>query len=140
MLFIGKNLGLVRQVGAAAIDQIDARQSVLERDFLRAQMFFDGEREIHAAFDCGIVGDNHDLPAADLANAADQPGARCIVVVKPVGGELAEFQEGRARVEQALNARARQQFAAGDVARTDRLRPAERHSRDMRAVARQGRG
>ncbi len=127
MLFIGKNLGLVRQVGAAAIDQIDTRQIGFECNFLRAQMLLMVRgKYTRRLLTVRVVGDDHDLPAADLANAADQPGARRVVVVKPVGGELAEFQEGRARLEQALDALARQQFAAGDVAGTDRLRAAER--------------
>ena len=37
MVAVGEHLGLVRQVGAAAVDQIDARQPVLLGDLLRAQ-------------------------------------------------------------------------------------------------------
>ena len=58
MLAVGKHLGLMRQVGAAGIDQIDAGQPVLARDLLRAQMLLHRHRIIGAAFDGGIVADD----------------------------------------------------------------------------------
>jgi hypothetical protein len=38
VITVGKDLRLMRQVRAAAIDEVDARQAVLLRDFLRAQV------------------------------------------------------------------------------------------------------
>ena len=64
MVAVGKDLGLVRQVGAAAIDQIDAGQPVLLRDLLRAQMLLHRHREIGAALHRGVVGDDHHFAAA----------------------------------------------------------------------------
>ena len=61
MLAIGKHFVLARQERAARIDEIDARQRVLERDLLRAQMLLDGDRVVGAALDGRIVGDDDAL-------------------------------------------------------------------------------
>ncbi len=58
MIAVGKHLILAWQMGAAAIDQINARQIVLLRDFLGAKMLLDGQRIIGAALDGGVIGDN----------------------------------------------------------------------------------
>ena len=65
MLAVGKHFGLMRQIGAAGIDQIDAGQTVLRRDFLRAQVLLHRHRIIGAALDRRIVGDDHRLAAVD---------------------------------------------------------------------------
>jgi hypothetical protein len=44
MVAVRKHLGLVRQVRAAAVDQVHARQPVLQRDLLRAQMLLHRHR------------------------------------------------------------------------------------------------
>ena len=93
---VGKHLGLVRQVGPAAVDQIDARQAVLQRDLLRAQVLLHRQREIGAALHRGVVGDDHHLAARHPADAGDQAGARRLAVIEAVGGQLAHLQEGRA--------------------------------------------
>ena len=41
---------------AAAVDEIDAGQPILERDLLRAQVLFDCERVVRPAFDRRVVG------------------------------------------------------------------------------------
>ena len=69
MLAVGKDLVLVRQVGAAGIDEVDAGQMVLPRDLLGAQMLLHRDRIIGPALDRGVVGD-------DDAFAAHRPG-RC---------------------------------------------------------------
>ena len=61
MVAVGEDLGLVRQVRAAAVDQIDARQPVLLGDLLRAQMLLDRQRIVGAAFDRRVVADDHHL-------------------------------------------------------------------------------
>ena len=58
MLAVGKHLVLRRQKRAAGIDQIEAGQPVLARDLLRPQMLFDRHREIGAALDRRVVGDD----------------------------------------------------------------------------------
>ena len=47
---------------------------VLIRDFLQAQVFFDGDRVIRAAFDGCVIGDDGDLFTFDLADAGHDAG------------------------------------------------------------------
>ena len=112
MVAVGEDLGLVRQVRAAAVDQIDARQPVLPRDLLRAQMLLDRHRIVGAALHRRVVADDHHLPARHAADAGDDARARHFAVVHVAGGELADLEERRARIEQPLDPLARQQFAA----------------------------
>ncbi len=116
MLAVGKHLGLMRQVGAAGIDQIDARQPVLPRDLLGAQVLLHGKRIIGAALDGGIVGDDHAFAPFDAADAGDQAGGMNGVVVHAVGGERRQFEKWRARIDQRHHAVARQKLAARDMA------------------------
>ena len=127
MLAVGKHLGLVRQVRAAGIDEIDAGQPVLARDLLGAQVLLHRHRVVGAALDGRIVADDHDLAAFDAADAGDDAGAVDRVVVHAVGGERAEFEERRAGIEQARHALARQQLAAGQMPLARLGRPALRH-------------
>ncbi len=148
MLAVGKHLGLVRQVGAAGVDQIDARQPVLARDLLRAQVLLHRHRVIGAALDGRVVADDHAFAALDPADAGDQAGAVDGVVVHAVGGERRQLQERRAGIDQAHHAVARQQLAARHMALAGALRPAERGLgaarlqllRPARACARRWRG
>jgi hypothetical protein len=56
---VGEHLGLQRQERAARVDQVDARQAVLERDLLRAHVLLHRHREVGAALHRGVVGDDH---------------------------------------------------------------------------------
>ena len=116
VLAVGKDLVLARQEGAAGIDQVDAGQAVLQRDLLRPQMLLDRHRVVGAALHRRIVGDDHAFLPRDPADAGDHPGGRGLAVVHAEGGELADLEEGRAGVEQAVDALARQQLAARRVA------------------------
>jgi hypothetical protein len=79
-------------------------------------MLLDGEGVVAAALHGRIVGDDHGEPAGDLADAGDEAGGGDILSIDVVGGELADFEEGGARIEEALDALAREKLAAGDVA------------------------
>ena len=116
MFAVGKDLGLMRQVGAAGIDEIDAGQRVLQRDFLRAQMLLHRHRVIGAALDRRIVGDDHRLAAVDAPDAGDHARAVNVAFVHAVGGERADFEKRRAGIDQPGDALARQQLAARDMA------------------------
>ena len=76
VLAVGEDLVLHGQEGAAGVDQVDARQAVLQGDLLGAQVLLDGHRVVRAALDGGVVGDDHALAAADPADAGDDPGGR----------------------------------------------------------------
>jgi hypothetical protein len=127
---VGEDLGLVRQVRPAAVDQIDARQAVLLGDLLGAQVLLHRHREIGAALHGGVVGDDHHLAARDPADAGDHAGAGRLAVIEVAGGQLADLQERRAGIQQALDALARQQLAARRVARPGALGTAQGRLRD----------
>jgi hypothetical protein len=112
---VGKDLVLVRQVGATGIHQVDAGQTVFAGDLLGAQVLLDGEREIGAALHGRVVGDDHALPPGHAADPGDDPGRRDLAAVQSVGGQLGQLEEGRALVEQRAHPFARQQLAARQV-------------------------
>ena len=141
MIAVGKDLVLHGQEGAAGIDQIDAGQVVLLGDFLRAQMLFHGQRIIGSALHRGVIGDDHALDARDAADACDDAGARRVVAIKAMGGELADFEKSRAGIEQGVDALARQKLAARLVPRRRdcRRRPAARLSNFVAQIRRPAR-
>ena len=116
MLAVGEHFGLMRQVGAAGIDQINARQPVVARDLLRAQMLLYRHRIIGAAFDGGIVADDDAFAPRDAADAGDEAGAMDGVVVHVASGKRRQFQKWRTGIDQRHDALARQQLAARQVA------------------------
>jgi hypothetical protein len=116
VIAVGEDLALVRQVGAARIDQVDARQAVGLGNLLRAEMLLDRHRVIGAALHSGIVGDDHAHPPRNPPDRGDDPGTRNLAVVEVAGGELAELEQRRAGIEQALDALAGEQLAARCVA------------------------
>ena len=126
----------MRQVRAAAVDQIDARQAVLLRDLLGAQVLLDRHREVGAALHRGGVGDDHHLPARHPADAADDPRPRRLAVIEVAGGQLADLQEGRTRIQQTLDPLTRQQLAARRMALAGAFVAAQRGLGDLRAQIR----
>jgi len=76
MIAIGKDLRLQRQEGAPRVDQVNARQSVLERDFLRADVLSYCQRIVGAP-----------LTVASLATiSTSRPDTRPIPVTMPALG------------------------------------------------------
>jgi hypothetical protein len=125
MFLVRKDFVLHGQKCAARVDQIDAGQAVFQGDFLSAQVFLDGQWVVGAALHGRVVGDDHAFDAIDPAYAGDHGSGRHIPSVHAVGGELADLEEGRAGVEQAVDPFARQQLAAGQMLLARRFRPAE---------------
>ena len=132
VIAVREDLGLERQERPARIDQVDARQPVLERDLLGPQVLLDGHRVVGAALDRGVVGDDHAGGALDATDAGDHPRARCIVVVEAGGGERTQLEERRARVEESLDAFADGELAAFAMARDRAFVAARPTSRDGR--------
>ena len=121
MLAVGKHPVLFGKIGAAGIDQINAGQMVLGRDLLGPQMLLHGERIIGAALDRGVVGQDDAFAALNAADAGDQPGGGRRIAIDLIGGELAELEERRARIDQGGDALAGQHLAAPLVAFARRL-------------------
>src|SRR5213075_2649014 len=71
---------------------------------------------VSSAFDRRVVADDHHLPARDSADAGNDAGAGNLTLVHVAGGELPDLEERRAGVEQPLDAVARQELAALDMA------------------------
>src|SRR4051794_4893143 len=132
MLPVRKDLRLVRQVRASAVDQGDARQAVLLGDLLRAKMLLHRHWIIGATFYRGVVADDHDLAKGGAADGRGDPGARDFAIIHSAGGELPQFEERRSRIEQALDAIAGQKFAPLDMAIAMLLRTALRRFGDIR--------
>ncbi len=112
MVLIGKHLIALREIGAAAIDQIDHRQAVLERDVLGADVLADGLLVERAALGGGIVGDDHADDAADGSDAGDDAGRRHRIVIKAPCGERRQFEERAERIDQHVDTVAGRNLAA----------------------------
>ena len=104
---VGEDLGLEREERAARVDEVEARQPVLARDLLRAQVLLHGERVVRAALHRRVVRDDHALAALDDADAGDDPGRRRVAVVELPGGERVQLEERRSRVDEAVDPLAR---------------------------------
>ena len=111
MILVRKHLVALLQIGAAAIDEIDDRQLVLEGDVLRADMLADGLLEERSALGGGVVGDDHADHAADGADAGDEARGRHRIVVEAPGRERRQLQERAERIDQEVDA-----FAHGNLA------------------------
>ena len=135
VLPVGKDLGLERQERAARVDEVDAGQAVLLGDLLRAQVLLDRDRVVRAALDGGVVGDDHDFPARDPPDAGDEPGARRLAVVHPVGRQGRELEERRARVEQRVHPVAHEHLLLFARGARGPLPPRRAPSRAPRAAA-----
>ena len=83
------------------------------RHLLRAQVLLDRQRVVRAALHRRVVGDDDDLAAGDTPDPGDQARAGGIAVVDPMRGQRREFQEGRAGIEQSVDAIAHEQLALG---------------------------
>ena len=112
MVAVGEDLGLQRQERAARVDEVDARQPVLLRDLLRAQVLLHREREVGAALDGRVVREDHARLALDDADAGDDPGRGSLAVVDLPGGERAELEERGAGVDEPIDPLARCQLPA----------------------------
>ncbi|MNO73340.1 hypothetical protein D3C76_643030 [compost metagenome] len=116
VLAVREHFILTRQVGAAGVHQIDARQTVLLGDGLGAQVLFHRQRVIRTTFDRGVVGDNHALDAFHTADPGNYASSGDVFAIHLVRRQLADLQKRRTRIEQAVDALARQQFAPRGVA------------------------
>ena len=76
MLAVREHLGLMRQVRATAVDEVDARQVVLKGDLLSAKVLLDGDRKVAPPF-----------TVASLAMiSTSRPDTRPTPVIRPAPG------------------------------------------------------
>ena len=75
-------------------------------------MLLHGQRVVGSAFDGGVIGDDHAFVPGNDAYAGDDSSARHFIVVHPVRRKWAQFEKRSRRVDQALDAFAREQLAA----------------------------
>ena len=115
MVAVGEDLVLVRQVGAAGVDEVDAGQVVFAGNLLGPQVLLDGHRVVGAALHRRVVAHDDAFDAGDAPDAGDDTGGRDVGVVHAVGGELGELEERRAGIEQGPYPFARQHLAAPGV-------------------------
>ncbi len=115
VLAVGEHFVLAWQVGAARVHQVDARQAVLQGDGLRTQVLLHRQRVVGTAFYRGVVGHDHAFHAFDAADAGDHARSGHVFAIYLMGSQLADFEERRARVQQAVDALARQQLATRSV-------------------------
>jgi hypothetical protein len=108
---VGEDVGLQWQERSTRIDEVHARQPVLERDLLRAEVLLDGHWVVGAALDGRVVGDDDTGRALDPADSRDHARTRRIVVVHAVRSERAQLEEGAPGIEQAVDPFADRQLA-----------------------------
>ena len=125
MVAVGEDLALVRQVGPAAVDQIDARQVIGLGNLLRAQVLLDRHRVVSAALHGRIVAHDHALAARDAADRGDDPRAGYFALIHVARRQLPDLEQRRARIEQPLHPFTGQQFAARGMPFTALLVPAQ---------------
>ena len=116
VLAVGEDVGLQRQKGAARVDEVDARQVVLLRDLLGAQVLLHREREVRAALDGGVVRHDHAAAALDHPDPRHDARRRRLAVVDLPRGKGVQLQECRAGVDEQVDALPRRQLAARAMA------------------------
>jgi hypothetical protein len=104
---VGEHLVLRRQEGAAGVDEVHARQAVLQRHLLRPQVLLHRHRVVGAALDRGVVRHDDALAARHPADPGDQARPGRLVAVQPVRRQRRQLEEAAARVEQRVDAVAR---------------------------------
>ncbi|GBF25296.1 hypothetical protein MnTg02_00326 [bacterium MnTg02] len=112
MVAVGKHFVLVGQICAAGIHQINARKFILFGNLLGAQMLFDRDRIIGAAFDRGIIADDHHLLAGDPPDPGNHARRWRRAIIHVMSREHPDLKEGRARVQQLADPFAGQDFSA----------------------------
>ncbi len=112
---VGKDFRLAGKEDSPGIHEVHARKLVVERDLLRADMFFYRLFHVRSPLDCGIVGNDHGFAAVNHPDAGDDPGRRKSVAVLAESRQSRKLEEGRAGIDQQVDPFPGQQFAPGFV-------------------------
>ncbi len=113
---VGKDFVLHGQEGPSRIDEVDTREVVFMGHGLSTYVFLDRHRVVGAPLDRGVVGHEEAFPSVHHANSSDDASRMGATVVEFVSGERREFEEGRTRVDDSLNAFPCKVLATGAVA------------------------
>src|SRR5262249_22035233 len=108
---IGEDLGLEREEGATRVDEVQARQPVLQRHLLRAQVLLDGQREVGATLHRCVVRDDDALAALDDADARSSGRRWRLTLIETPRRQSVQLQERRARIQEAVDPLSRRQLA-----------------------------
>ena len=95
---IGKHLVLIGQVRTPTVDQINAWQTVLFGNLLRAQVLFHRHRVICATLHRRIITNDHDFMALHLTNAHNHTRTRGSAIIQPMRSRGTDFQKRRSRI------------------------------------------
>jgi hypothetical protein len=79
-------------------------------------VLLDGQRVVGAALDGRVVGDDDAECSLHPSDAGHDARARGFVVIQAVGRKRAQFQEGRSRIDQAVDPLSDRQLAPLPVA------------------------
>jgi hypothetical protein len=92
MVPIGKHICLMREVGSARINEIDARQLIFLGNCLRPEMLLHRDRIVCSPLYGAIVRHNHTHNSLDHPNASDNSSRRYVVSgVNLMASKLREF-------------------------------------------------
>ena len=93
MFFVGKDLRLQGKKRAPGVHQINAGQVILLGNGLSAQMLFNCQGVVAAAFDGGIVSHHHTFTAVNKTNTGHYTGTGYVFAIHVMGGQLAYFKK-----------------------------------------------
>src|SRR4029077_20804595 len=92
MLAVREHLVLLGEERAARVHQIDAGQSVLQRDLLSAKVLLHRDRVVGSTFDRRVVDYDRALPTGARSAPGDEARSGRPVDVHAVSGELGELE------------------------------------------------
>ena len=94
VIAVWKHLVLLRQKRTAGVDEVDARQPVLESDLLSTKMLLDGDRMVRPALDRGVVCYDHALLPRNAADTGDDACAGHLAAIHAVSRHRRELEKG----------------------------------------------
>ena len=123
VLAVGEDLGLHGQVRPSGVDEVTAREAVVSGNLLGTQMLFHRNGEVSASFHGGVVGHDEAGPLTDTTDPGHEPGCGKRLLVEVVAGEAGQLEEGRSRVDEAVDPVTHQHLVACQMPLTRRLAP-----------------
>ena len=123
---IRKDLVLSGQKSSTGVDQIHAREAIVHRDLLSAQVLLHRHRVVRAALHRRVIRHDDHLATADAADPGDNASPRRRVVVHPVTGQRRQLQEWAGVINESVDSLTGQQFSPRNVAVANLLRSTQR--------------